>query len=108
MIGAVCAIAACQNPDMDIEAPDNIYKVVLSGDCDTKTSFAPEVDGYRQVLWKSGDMLGLFVKRDGSALASAQNVIARLEDADDKGPGYSQGSFATSFSLSAFSRLTGE
>ena len=99
--GAICmAFVGCSKVEVDMISPAPTYKIILSGDIDSKTSLAPESDGYRPVLWKTGDLLGLFVQANGSAMGSAQNIIARLDNGD---AGFSKGQFAVSLALTASS-----
>ena len=106
-IAAVCVLAAgCVEVEMETPVPSKTYEVVLSGECVTKTSLAPEQDGIRPVLWKAGDMLGLFVQEDDAPLAGHQNVLARLADGENRGAGYSDGSFVTALELSASKSYT--
>ena len=101
------ALAACffatGCSTIEPETPSHVEKhtVILSADCSTKTSLAPETDGSRPVLWKAGDMLGLFVNEEGAAMADAQNVVARLCEGSGSGHGYSNGSFAVDLAISA-------
>jgi len=91
----------CNKAGMDVVDASTQYQVMLSGECATKTSFAPEENNERPVLWKAGDMLGLFVQEGDAALEGAQNVLARLYDGAYDGPGFSKGSFTTYMTLSA-------
>ncbi len=91
----------CTTAELETPAPVEKHTVILSADCSTKTSLAPEADGSRPVLWKAGDMLGLFVNEEGAAMADAQNVVARLCEGSGSGHGYSNGSFAVDLAISA-------
>jgi len=101
-LSVVILAAGCAKTGLDPVTSAPTYKLLLTGDLDTKTSLAPEADGKRSVLWKTGDMLGLFVQEGEAAMTGAQNVLARLEAADENtGAGFSKGSFATSLALTA-------
>lgn len=106
---ALCLLlAGCSDVAVDDTpvAGDEARKVVLNGECLTKTSLGAEEDGTRPVLWKAGDLLGLYVQEDGTALSGHQNILARLTDGEGRGPGYSDGSFETAIELSASKTYT--
>lgn len=94
-------VTGCSTAELETPSPVEKHTVILSADCSTKTSLAPEADGSRPVLWKAGDMLGLFVNEEGVAMADAQNVVARLCEGSGSGHGYSNGSFAVDLAISA-------
>lgn len=48
----------CSTAELETPSPVEKHTVILSADCSTKTSLAPEADGSRPVLWKAGDMRG--------------------------------------------------
>lgn len=93
-------IVGCTEMEIETVSTPEKYQIVLSADCATKTYLASESDGVRNVLWKGGDLLGLFMQEDAVAVADAQNVVARLYNASlSSGHGFSNGSFVTELTL---------
>lgn len=100
ILAAALVTVGCTKAEIEKISVSEKYEVVLSADCATRTSLAPEANGTRVVLWKGGDLLGLFMQEDGVSIASAQNVVARLyNNSLSSGHGFSNGSFVTSLDL---------
>jgi len=96
---AFACLVGCAKLDSDFTEQGKTCDVILEGEIQTKTSFGKEGDGALNVVWKKGDMLGLFVSQDGAAVTSAQNRLSRLTTSYGTGIGSTRGLFSTSLTL---------
>lgn len=101
---ALVAASCTKESYREFSAP--LYRVILSGENETKIAFGMETGGTLPVLWSSGDLIGLWADENGSALSGAQNKAARVLSKTGSGPGYNTGSFYTDLPLTASKSYT--